>query len=163
MQRSSDWMCIKFTLAVLAAITVIGVAVVAIVSVVIPSYTLSQQCYNIRTTSGNMIGYVLLDSSEEKISWDLQYTGYSAVNNLYIMGPIAPGTTTTTNIQLALCGYPSTLACDNSVPYMSAQQITAIGGYSLKPYIQAIRDNPALFFLQLNNATEFPLGFSCGH
>jgi hypothetical protein len=161
--RSSDWMWIKFILAVLTAVVVIAVAGVAIASIVVPSNVLSQQCYVIRSPFGDLLGYILLDSSELQISWELQYVGYPQANNLYILGPIPPGTTSTTNIQLALCGSPSTLACDNTVPNVLNQQITTIGGYSLKPYIQAIRDNPALFSLQLNNGTAFPLGFSCGH
>lgn len=155
--------CVKFTLAILAALTVIAVAGIAIASLIVPSNVLAQQCYVIRTVSGDMLGYILLDSSELQITWELQYTGYGQANTLYILGPIPPGTTSTTNIQLPLCGSPSSLACDNTVPNVLNQQITNIDGYSLKPYIQAIRNNPALFTLQLNNATVFPLGFSCGH
>lgn len=146
----------------------LAVGAVAVVGVIIMSQQDSLQRFcvvargsnEVNTTStGEMIGAISLMSNERKVGWELQYGGLAnAPVELQIRGPRLPGMPTGP-LALALCGVPSTLACDTSVAGVLEGVIdqTGAGGQPLKPIIQAIRDQPWRYYVQANTAT-FPGG-----
>jgi hypothetical protein len=152
--------CLRCTLAMFAALVVIAVAVVAALTLVFAANGENLQRFCIEATgpragsgsAGVMTGIVSLFSSQREIQWDLQHTALNgAILSLHIRGPVAPGDTFA-GLSLALCGTPSSLACDTSVPGVLSGTIVQLnpGGMPLKPFIQAIRKEPWKYYLQVN-------------
>lgn len=149
---------------VLTALGVIGVVIVTILSIIFTSNINSLQRYCFITENNTLMGSMTTDYGNRAISWDFQFTsGLEPVNYLYIMGPLIPGQTDPPFF-FALCGSPSTLACDNTVPNVMSQSITQLSpsGDSLKPLITDIRENPWVYFMSFNGVYLFPLTENCG-
>jgi len=144
----------RIILGIIAFVTVVFVGIVQIVYIVKNSNILALQRYCI--INPNAKGDLSIDSSEGDISWYIQYNAIGPITSIYIMGPIPIGLTTGP-LQVALCGAPTTLSCDNSILGVIQGTINNYGGASLYPYISAIRYHPTLYYLQINTGT-FPLG-----
>lgn len=154
-------------MAILAALSLILVAVVAIVAMVIVANGNAIQRYCV--VNDLYLGDVTLNSNNREIEWDLQSTiplG-DPVQTVHIFGPIPPGLTSAP-LFLALCGVPSTLACDTSVPSVLTGKLTEqYTGYGLKNIIRDIRAAPTRYYLEIGtvmNTTglRVPLGTICG-
>ncbi|MDB9801161.1 hypothetical protein OAB94_02165 [Flavobacteriaceae bacterium] len=159
--------CLKYTLVAFSILVAILAAITAIISVVVTADQNSLQRFCVVVTAtklntssnGHMIGAVSLKSSESKIGWKLQYNDFSGIPiGVSIHGPVQPGLSVA-QIAVALCGTPSSLACDTSVAGQLNGEIgeTGTGGGPLKPVIQAIRNEPWKYYLQINTGS-FPNG-----
>ena len=154
-------------MAVLAAISLVLVAVVAIVAIVIVANGNAYQRYCILDET--YLGSVLLNSNNREIEWDLQYTIplNDPVLTVHIFGPIPPGLTDAP-LFIPLCGVPSTLACDTSVPAVLKGKLTEhYSGSGLKTIIREIRAAPTRDYLEIgtamnNTGLRAPLGTICG-
>ena len=156
------------SLGIVAAFVVASVAAVAIATIVLTSQGESFQRYCI--DNDVYFGQLGLNSNDRTIEWDLQYVlpPENPVLTLQIKGPIAPGTTDG-GLFLALCGVPSTLACDTLIAGILQGKLTeTYQGNSLKTSINAIREFPRRYYLELgiaSNGTDLlraPLGTKCG-
>lgn len=159
--------CLRVVLGIFTALVVIAVAIVAIVAIVYSSNANAVQRYCVQA-NGNVFGYVQTDVNDRDIEWKLQYTpDMGTVVSLHVMGPIPLGLTDGP-LDFALCGSPSSLACDLTVPNYTEGHITELnpGGTSLKSLIQAIRNEPWRYYLQINRGAGAPvraeLGSICG-
>jgi len=110
-------------------------------------------------------GMLIMDSAQGTIQWTIQYT--NVLNNLlaiYINGPIPPGITDGP-LDIALCGSPSTLACDLTTPGYIQYKLYSYNGNSLKTYIDGIRSYPVGFYVNMIfdvGEMRFPLCLSAG-
>ena len=137
---------------VLTALGVIGVVIVTILSIIFTSNINATQRYCFITENNTLMGSMTTDYGNRAISWDFQFvSGLEPINNIQIMGPLSPGQTIPP-FYFALCGSPSTLACDNTVPNQISQTIEQLSpsGDSLKPLITEMRQNPWVYFLNFN-------------
>ena len=154
-------------MSVLAAISLILVAVVAIVAMVIVA---NGNAYQRNSLLSDMFsGSFILNSNDRTVEWDIQHSidMGDPVQTLQIMGPIPAGQTDGP-LFLPLCGVPSTLACDTSVPFVLQDKLTEQStGYGLKNIIRDIRAAPTRYYFQVgtvSNATGLraPLGLIGG-
>lgn len=160
--------CLRVVLGIFTALVVIGVAIVAIIAIVYSSNANAVQRYCIQA-NGTVFGNVRTDVNDRDIQWKVQYTpDMGTVTSLHIMGPIPLGVTDGP-LDFALCGSPSSLACDLTVPNYTEGHIYELnpGGTSLKALIQAIRNEPWRYYLQINRGGSGPpvrasLGSICG-
>ena len=62
-------------------------------------------------------------------------------------------------VAITLCGSPSVLACDTTIAGVLKDEIieNGVGGGALRPIIQAIREEPWRYYLQVNTGA-YPLG-----
>lgn len=108
---------------------------------------------------GVMRGELSLQTAEERIVYRLQHRDLtSAITSLYIMGPLAPGSTHSATRALTLCGPPCTVACDTlSVANQVSGTLTGKcdDQTSLLGVITALRREPTRFYLQVNTG-NFP-------
>lgn len=152
--------CLRVVLAIFTIIVVIAVAVVAIVGIFNSSNASAIQRY---CFSGNdVFGSVLTDVNDRTIAWNIQYTpALGTVTSLHILGPTPLGLTEG-DLNFALCGSPSTVACDLTMPNQVKDEIKELspGGSSLKPKIQAIRKEPWRFKLRINRGAGAPIVFT---
>jgi len=159
--------CLRVTLGIFAALVVIAVAIVAIFAIVYSSNANALQRYCVEA-NGTVFGYVSMDVNDRDIEWEIQHTpDMGTVVSLHIMGPIPIGLTEGP-LDFALCGSPSSLACDLTTPNFLKDRIVELnpGGTGLKPLIQAIRTEPWRYYLQINRGAGDPvragLGQICG-
>lgn len=103
--------------------------------------------------------YIQMHGNELRIKWDvLKQTGnISSVVQFAICGPL---TTTDPAIALnctALCGSPSTLACEGADPGEITGDIDALqpGSISPEPFIVAVRSNPNLYYPRMEDANGY--------
>jgi hypothetical protein len=152
---------VKIFFATLTAIVVVGVAVTAILSIVFTANSNSIQQYatvSISNSSGaQIIGSTTTDVNSRQVSWYYQYTNpFGPVVYLHILGPIPAGQTiASAPLLFSLCGSPSTLACDNTVPNVvqgTANQLSPSGD-SLKAVITQMRQYPILYGIEGYGAT----------
>jgi len=155
-------------LQILTALVAITVATAAIIGIIFSSEQNSLQRFCLTatgtqevnsTSAGEMIGAISLMTNERMVGWEFQYGDFSGIPiELQIRGPKLPGHKTGP-LALALCGVPSSLACDTSVAGQLQGLIdqTGAGGQPLKPTIQAIRDQPWRYYVQVNTGA-YPMG-----
>ena len=106
---------------------------------------------------GVLIGGIAMDLNARRIDWDLQYRDLTSdIIGVQIHGPVPAGLQFAP-CSFALCGTPSTLLCDISEPNVLEGWISEINpdGTSLRPAIQAIRNEPWRYYVQINTVT-FP-------
>jgi len=152
--------CEIFLIIILVAV-LICVAVVAIISIVFNSNEAGVKTYC--PSALGTLGYVSFDSNNRQISWRIQYPNIVGTpSNLYVRGPVLPGATTA-GIYFSICGFPSSLACDLSVPGVLSGQIGELnpGGNPLTPIIEQVQGNPSLYYVTSNNITLGGLGTLC--
>jgi len=154
------------------ALVAILVTVLTIISIVVTSDQNSLQRYAIKATGDQRVnttspaeltGALSLKSNEKEIEWDMQYIDLSGPpTELQIRGPRLPGSRTGP-LALALCGLPSSLACDTSVASVLKGTIdqTGAGAQPLRPIIQTIRSEPWRYYFQVNTAA-YPDGEIAG-
>ena len=157
----------NMVLAFFAALVVIAIAGVAIAGIVTPHSREPIQRYCFNKDNGQLLGTVAVDSVDNVISWDFQYTptgsfGGEAVLALQIVGPAPVGEEDpfTGPLHVALCGIPSMMACDISTENTVKGTLTMTNpaGLALKTFIQSIRDSPWLYALRINVSGPSGLG-----
>jgi hypothetical protein len=139
----------------------ISVAIVAIFAIVYTSNAAGVRTYCL--TENDSAGYIRFNQNDRTIAWYVQYpTIVGTPTNLYIKGPILPGATTAA-LYFSICGSPSSLACDLSVPGVLSGTILELnpGGSPLKPYIEQVNSNPSLYYATSNNVTLGRLSSLC--
>ena len=151
---------LKVTGGILVAVAFILMAGVAIAALVVNANGQALQRYAV--IGNGFTGQISMDINSGQLSWSLQYVPpQGAVNTFYIMGPIPPGSSTGP-LDLAVCGSPSSLACDNSVPYVLKGSIMQYGSSGLVNYMTVIRQNPAFFYVLINGNVTVQLGAITG-
>jgi len=130
-------------------------------------YTILGREVGNETSDLRLRGQLILDSSDKTIEWDLRYTNVDDVPlAVYINGPIPVGLDTGP-LDIALCGSPSVVACDTTVPALLRGKIDIYNGNSLKTYISAIRALPAIYYITVHFGTSVvlraELGMSAGN
>ncbi len=152
----SKW---EIALIIFVVLVVILMAIVAIITIVYTSDAAGVRKYCPPLT----IGSLTLNINDRTIKWYIQYdNSIGTPINLYVNGPILPGMTTAP-IYFSLCGYPSSLACDLSVPGVLQGIISELnpGGVPLKPFIEQINSEPSRYYVTINNITQGTLGVLC--
>ncbi len=152
--------CEVFLIIILVVVLAL-VAIVSIISIVFNSNSAGVKTY-CPSAAGNL-GYVRFDTNNRVISWRVQYpSSIGTPTNLYVHGPILPGATTAA-LYFSICGFPSSLACDLSVPGLLSGSISELnpGGSPLTPIIEQIQANPSLYYVTSNNQTLGGLGTLC--
>jgi len=156
--------CICVSIFVVACAAAVSIAVIVITA----NGMAVQRCALFGTGTnftGTASGMLIMDSAQGSIQWTIQYT--NILNNLlaiYINGPIPPGITDGP-LDIALCGSPSTLACDLTNPAYIQHTIYTYNGNSLKTYISGIRSYPVGFYVSMIfdvGEIRFPLCISAG-
>lgn len=158
--------CLSTTLAILTSLVVFAVVALSIVSMIVVSdqNSLQRFCGEATAakdveTNGTAIAMISLKSNEREIGWEIQYKDLLGMPiGVHIHGP-TPAGLDSGPLFVALCGTPSTLACDTSVAGVLTGLITqtGTGGDPLKPIIQAIRKEPCRFEFRLKSSA-FPNG-----
>lgn len=157
--------CLRCTLGTFSALILLAVAGVAIAALVVTADQQSYQRFCMEMTdpsgegNGTALGYISLRSNEREIEWQFQHHDLSGVPiNIYIWGPIPVGQSTGP-LAISLCGTPSTLACDISqVGFLKGLiNESSPEGDGIKPIINAIRDNPSVFYATIGTSM-FPNG-----
>lgn len=146
------WLRWKQILAFCTALVVGAMAAVAITTVVLVTEGESFQRYTVE--NDQYFGQFSVSSNSRTIEWDLQHTLAmdDAILALQVRGPIEPGLVDGP-LHIALCGTPSTLACDVAVVGVLKDKITqTYDGYSLTTTIDAIRLFPRRYYLDLITA-----------
>lgn len=155
--------CLRVVLAIFTIIVVVAVAVVAIVGIYNSTNAGAVQRYCIVSNDDDVFGAITTDVNDRTIEWDIQYTpALGTVTSLHILGPTPVGVTEG-DLNFALCGSPSTVACDvTSEPNRVRDTIKELspGGSSLKPKIQAIRKEPWRYKLKINRGAGAPIVIS---
>lgn len=141
----------KALLIVSTVVCVILVGIVALVTVVL----VSNQTGDKRYCPVGVLGSIRLNEKGTYIIWYFQTTGTQSIN-IYTGG----------SLYLPICGFPSTLACDLSVPGILQGTITelntvSLSGQPLQPFITNINSEPSLYFLKIDNVTVGNLGVGC--
>jgi hypothetical protein len=153
--------CLRVVLAIFTIIVVVAVAVVAIVGIYNSSNANAVQRYCV--AGNDVFGSITTDVNDRTIAWDIQYTpALGVLTSLHIEGPTPVGVSEG-DLNFALCGAPSTVACDvTSEPNRVKDTIKELspGGSSLKPKIQAIRKEPWRYRLKINRGVGAPVVFS---
>ncbi len=150
----------ELALMLIVVIVLSAVAVVAGLSIIFTSNRAGVKRYCM--TEGTQ-GSVALNENDRTIRWYIQYPlAVDVPGNLYIRGPILPGATVA-DIYLSLCGYPSSLACDLSIPGVLQGIIHELnpGGTPLKPLIVQMNSEPSLYYVESNNITLGWLAIGC--
>jgi hypothetical protein len=144
-------------------LVVISLAVVVIVTIVFASQQASLQRFCFVATGGvspgKLEGAISLKTNPRQIEWKTQYKDLAAFPiALAIHGPVLPNMSDAP-LAVALCGTPSSLACDTSIANVLQGEIgeTGPGGHPLKTVINAIRSDPWRYYVLLKTAT-FPAG-----
>jgi len=161
-QQRKGCRCMSITLGVFTALAVLAVVAQSIVGVITISNQNSLQRYCGEATGPKMgtasngvaITMISLRSNEREIEWDIQYKDFTGLPvGVHIHGPTPPGLDFGP-LAIALCGTPSTLACDTSVAGKLTGKITQVspGGGPLKPVIQAIRDEPCRYAVRIKTS-----------
>lgn len=90
---------------------------------------------------GFVQGQVTMNQNQKTIEWDFVYDRLASIMSIKIFGPIGETSTEMGPLTIALCGPPSTLVCDDSVPRRIKGKINhKMPGYqSLRQTITAIR------------------------
>jgi len=147
----------------MTALVVMIFGAVVIVAIVLASQQASLQRFCFVATGGVSVGELdgalSLKTNEKRIEWKTQYKNLAGIPiGLGIYGPVQPGQTDGP-LAVALCGTPSSLACDTSIANVLADEIgqTGTGGQPLQTLIYAIRADPWQYYIQLNTAA-FPAG-----
>jgi hypothetical protein len=152
-------------LAVFAAIVATAVAGVTIAAIIVNSDQNSLQRFCV-TFEDKVRGHFSLKSNERQMLWDLQYKALpGVVTALSVHGPLQPGLDDA-DLAVALCGMPSTMVCDLAVAgRLSGGIIETYTGGPLKPVIQAIRKEPAFYYVLIDTtggSVKMPLNSLCG-
>ncbi len=157
-RQYSKW---EIFLIVLVVAVLVSVAIVAIFAIVYNSNSAGVRSY-CPAANGNL-GYVRFNANNRVIDWRIQYpSSIGTPTNLYVHGPVLPGATTAA-LYFSICGYPSSLACDLSVPGVLSGSIGELnpGGTPLTPIIEQVQGNPSLYYISSNNVTLGGLGAVC--
>lgn len=134
---------------IIAVIALAMVLVVVIVVLVLNTEGSSFQRYCL--DNPNYRGQLPISSNERTIEWNIDYTlaPMDVVTALHIYGPVMPGMTDGP-LLIAICGVPSSLACDTSVSSVLSGKIGPTHeGNSLKVPIQDIRSFPRRYYIEL--------------
>jgi hypothetical protein len=160
-------MCVRWTVGILALITLIIIAVIGIIAYKSTEYTIAIQRNTLvgasNTLGGVLTGLMSFDEGARSISWNLFLQNSSWVSfsglTLGIFGPI---TTSPGVLYVPLCGGATGVVC---VANATATQFLP-QGYSLTPYIVTVRQFPMWYEVKLcdqfDNCYVAPLGFSAG-
>ena len=129
----------------LVVITVLAGVVCAIFAAIFANNVGVKQTYLIGVTNGPplMRGILVTDSESDSISYDLKYHNTLApIMSLALVGPIDINTGDGP-VFIALCGLPSLIVCDTTIPNTLSGSIreTSPGGDSLRVKIQDLRAN----------------------
>ncbi len=152
--------CEIFLIIILVTV-LICVAIVSIISIVFNSNSAGVRTYC--PSVNGTLGYIRFNANNRDIVWRIQYPSVVGTpTNLYIHGPVLPGATTAV-LYFSICGYPSSLACDLSVPGVLSGSIGELnpGGTPLTPIIEQVQANPSLYYATINNQTLGGLGVLC--
>lgn len=99
--------------------------------------------------------YIQMHGNELHVRWSvLKQTGnISAVTGFQICGPLSTTEPTVSSTCTALCGAPSTLACEGVDPGILTGDIDALqpGSTTLEPFITAVRRDPQLYYPRLEH------------
>jgi hypothetical protein len=160
-------MCVRWTVGILALISLIIIAVIGVIAYQSTQYTIAIQRNTIvgasNTVNGVLTGLVSFDEGTRSISWNLflqnsTWVSFSGLT-LGIFGPI---TTSPGVLYVPLCGGATGVVC---VANATATQYLP-QGYSLESYIVTVRQFPMWYELKLcdqfDNCYVAPLGFSAG-
>ena len=160
--------CMNNSLAVFAAIVIIAVAGVAIAAIIIDAEQNALQRYCIDIDDGGLIGAYSINSNDRTMAWEFQHTMaiLNAVTSIHIKGPIPTGSLDGP-LTTSLCGVPSTLACDTSVPGELSGIIdqTNPGAVSLKETIKEMRAAIWRYYIEFSDGittVRAPLNMICG-
>ncbi len=157
---------------IVTVIVVLLAGAVCISVIVIQANSMAVQRYTMQCTpsSGNITnaigrGMMWFDSSANSIQWDLRHTNTMDVAlAVYINGPIPIGLNDAP-LFLPLCGTPSSLACDITIPGFLKDIIYTQGTTGIGPQITTIRDFPNVYYVEIifsSGVLRCPLGISAG-
>lgn len=152
--------CLKMTIGFLMAIVVAAVAGVAIAALVVNAnyLVIQRNC----VSNDNFLGFITTDKNGPSFVWDLQFTiGTPTINTIHIMGPILPGYNSSGTLFIALCGTPSTLACDLSVPFQVKGSVNEYNGAGVNTLINTFREKPNAYYVLVNGGYRMDLGKLC--
>lgn len=102
-------------------------------------------------------GQIKMNQNQKTVEWDLVYDRLAAVISIKIYGPIGETSTEIGPLAIALCGPPSSLSCDVSVPRRVKGKIDhkMPGHKSLRQTITTLREHWAFYKVCLAT-TEYP-------
>lgn len=159
-------MCTRWTVEILALVTLIIAAAVGIVAYVSTSNTIAVQRMTIvgvsSTLSGLLSGLMTFNEGSRSISWNLFLQNGSLPFSGLSLGIFGPITTSPGVLYVPLCGGATGVVC---VANATAQMLLP-QGYSLTMYIVNIRQFPMWYDVKLcdslANCYIAPLGISAG-
>lgn len=156
--------CFKAFIMVFLIIAILAVAGVAIAALVVnANYLIVQRnCVSSSDVNGTFTGLISTDTNGPSFDWDLQYLiGSPTTNTIHIYGPIPAGQSTSSTLLIALCGTPSTLACDVSIPSVLKGSVKEYNGVGVKTMIQSFRERPNAYYVLINGVYRLNLGNLC--
>jgi hypothetical protein len=143
-------------------LVVLAVAGVAIAALVVNANYLIIQRNCVSDSNATIFGLISTDTNGPSFDWDLQYlSSVSPINTVQIRGPIPAGQLTSSTILIALCGTPSTLACDVSIPNILKGSVKEYNGAGVKTLIQSFREKPNAYYVLINGVYRLNLGNLC--
>jgi hypothetical protein len=152
--------CLKIFIGVLMVLVVLAVCGVAIAALVINAnyLVIQRNC----VSNESFLGFITTDKNGPSFEWDLQFTiGTPTVNTIHIMGPILPGYNTSSTLFIALCGTPSTLACDLSITFQIKGSVNEYNGAGVNTLINTFREKPNAYYVLVNGGYRMDLGKLC--
>lgn len=159
-------MATRWTVGILSLISALIIAPVVIVAAQSTADTLSIQRMTLRGTSdtlpGSLTGMMTFNTGSRSIGWNLFLISPNISFASFTLGIFGPSTSTPNVLYVPLCGGATTIVC---VANGTATQVMP-QGFSLVPYITAIRQFPMWYDVKLcdplDNCYVAPLGISAG-
>lgn len=151
---------LKIFLGVLTGIVVLCVTGVTIAALIVNSnyLVIQKDC----VANENFLGFITTNKNGPSFEWDLQYLiGTPTVNTIHIMGPILPGYNTSSTIFIALCGTPSSLACDLSIASVIKGSVNEYNGQGVNILINTFREKRNAYYVLINGVYRMDLGKIC--
>lgn len=105
---------------------------------------------------GFLRGQLKMNQNQKTIIWDFVYDRLDTITTIFIIGPIGQTSTETGPVKLTLCGQPSTMACDVSIPFKVKGEITQKMPEhgTLREVITTIRKTPAFYKMCVKTTTH---------
>jgi hypothetical protein len=155
--------CLKMTIDCFLVIVVLAVAGVAIAALIVnANYLIVQRNCVSSLVNDTFTGLISTNTNGPSFDWDLQYLiGVPTINTIHIYGPIPAGQSTSSTLLIALCGTPSTLACDVSIPSVLKGSVKEYNGAGVKTLIQSFRERPNAYYVLINGIYRLNLGNLC--